>query len=163
MRRRFINEEDEEFIPGPRFGPGMRHRHPGPMGPRPPMETIFGLMGRRGPRHPGMNFGMGYGFLSHITQVIEGNNLAIYIFAPGLDKSTINIRAKKDKLAFSARRKEIYQAMLPRSNITANIDLIEEVDHMKSKASYNDGVIKIEIPILEEQVTDISMDDNTDE
>lgn len=107
-----------------------------------------------GPRMHGFAFGCGgpmhkkHG--SHIVQKVKDDKLSVVIKVPGLDKDTIKLRAKADKLTFSGKLRGDLVDLLGEREFKHVVKLVETVDSTQANADYRDGVMIITFPVIEE-------------
>ncbi len=86
----------------------------------------------------------------HARQIVKDDTLHIIIHAPGVDKSTIKLRAKSDKLTFSGKLRQDLIDLVGDKEIKIKMTFNETVDSTKADAEYKDGVMLIKFPIIEE-------------
>lgn len=123
----------------------------GPHGFGPGMHKVKKVMG--GPGMHGFSFGSGgphrkHG--GHIVQKVKDDKLSVVIHVPGLDKDTIKLRAKSDKLTFSGKLRGDLVDLLGEKEFKHVIKLVETVDSTQANADYRDGIMIITFPVIEE-------------
>lgn len=132
-------EIDVEILSGKHgFGPGM-HKVKKMMGGHGMHGFAFGSGGPMHKRHG-----------SHIVQKVKDDKLSVVIKVPGLDKDSIKLRAKADKLTFSGKLRGDLVDLLGEKEFKHVIKLVETVDSTQANADYRDGIMIITFPVIEE-------------
>jgi len=91
------------------------------------------------------NFGFAYGGHYKTYQKINDGNLEVYILAPGIDKTSLKIRAKQDKLTVRANHKDLPIFKDKELHIVESLN--EDVIADDAKAKYSDGVLLVTFPL----------------
>ena len=94
-----------------------------------------------GTKHKGFSFGSHY----KTYQKIKDGHLEVYILALGIDKTSLKIRAKQDKLTVRANHKDL--PIFQDRELHIVEDLHEDVVADAAKAKYSDGVLLVSFPI----------------
>lgn len=136
MFKTFVGDDNCNF----QFGPAMAHK----MKMKKGFGPAFAFMAGNdccGPNIKGLHT---------IKQVEQNGILHVLLHVPGLDKTSIKLRAKADKITFSGTLKPELVELLGESNVKLNVTLNVIVDATKADAHYSDGVMWIKLPIIEE-------------
>ena len=89
----------------------------------------------------------------------EGDNVVVEAEIPGIDKKDIEISVRDNVLTIKGETKKekkeekkgkYYYSERHYGSFYRSIDLPKEIDDKKTKASYKDGVLRIELPIIKE-------------
>lgn len=82
-------------------------------------------------------------------QEIIDDKLRIFIFLPGIDKASLQIRNRDDVLAVSAKYKksigEIFNQFTP---LEIRINLIVNINPTTTQASYIDGILELYLDLV---------------
>jgi len=111
-----------------------------PTPPMPPMAAMF----PHGNKDIKFEFKTGH---DKIYQEVDDDVLQIFVVMPGIDKSSLKVRSKPDKINISADLKTQYQDKLGSNTQNYVFHLIEEVLPDQASAKYQDGILSIRIPV----------------
>ncbi|MCY3414969.1 MAG: hypothetical protein INQ03_25185 [Candidatus Heimdallarchaeota archaeon] len=92
------------------------------------------------------------GHFQNVKQIISEDEtvLTIVIKIPGVDKSTIKLRAKSDKINLTAEyNKELLEYMHGK-DVKMTVTLDKEVKSKEAKVKYVDGILVVTFPIDED-------------
>lgn len=141
-KRKIVIDTDEDHevftFPGERKDKAFTWKMKGAHAPRPPRPP-------RPPRGFGFSFGTDCDIqMEHdVIQKVEDDTLVCLFTMPGIDKTSLKVRAKTDTLVVSADRAEDYIPYFGKSKLEKRIRLAEEVDSGSAKAKYSDGILKV--------------------
>jgi len=83
---------------------------------------------------------------SRVHSKIENNNLILQLILPGVEKSSITIKAKRNKVEVNAKRKsDVF--LFQHKEAHKIIELENEVQPDKANADYSDGILTIKFTI----------------
>ncbi len=124
----------------------------GPKGPMGPMGFEFGFKGRRGGKGKmGCQCMSGQGrrgknFPVRVEQLLKGDDLKVVIFLPGIDKTSLKIRAKPTQLVVEAKNAEEFKETLGEEEISIQLNLKDQVTPEMIKAKYELGILTLTAP-----------------
>ena len=121
------------------------------------MDEMFkSFKGLKGMQMPDVTRNM-HGFAQGRSDVrVEGDNLVVVVDLPGHDKDAIDLRIKDDTLVVSSERKsevsetekdKFYRREISYGNFSRVIALPRKVIEEKATANYENGVLKVVLPI----------------
>ncbi|MHA2504565.1 MAG: Hsp20/alpha crystallin family protein [Candidatus Kariarchaeaceae archaeon] len=106
----------------------------------------------------GFVFNTGGSATNQIHQTVEDESLIVYFALPGIEKESLKLRSKQDKISIMAAYKEEYAELFGEPEINTTFDLIETVLPDHAKAGYRDGILKIQFP-LSEPAAEVAIED----
>ncbi|MFV2016415.1 MAG: Hsp20/alpha crystallin family protein [Candidatus Heimdallarchaeota archaeon] len=84
---------------------------------------------------------------SRVHSRIEKDNLIIQLILPGVEKSSIKIKAKRNKVEVNAERKsDVF--LFQHKEAHKILDLENDVQPDNANAEYSDGILTIKFPLV---------------
>jgi len=118
-----------------------------PMAPMSPIQFSDGFKFTSGNSCCGMmSFGGGR---SSTIQTEEDGELLVVTTIPGIDKTTLKVRAKTKTLSIKASIKESLHDYLGDDDVEMIISLTNDVDKTTAKASYSDGILQVRLKLAD--------------
>ncbi len=130
----------------------MRHErhfmHERRRGPKGPMRMRI-RCDNCGDRPLAPRFGMRGGRIPRVLVDEKEDVLTLFISLPGIDKSSLKVRANSEFIIYSANLKEELAKASGTEKVDGRIPLMDEVNTESIKARYEDGILYLTLDKIE--------------